>query len=164
LPVMMMIDDHDHDAFTWSRSCKWSIFKRSKDFNIVACSPKVGISESERVSVARQRPGIHVSCTTEVTFSWQRPGKCLFSQQGKELCHENGGINCSIRCSLVGKPSSYERGCIHEQNRTEVGIEAKSSEAKFRVQNWRHRTEVRGESRRPEVQDADNSEGFGIQK
>jgi hypothetical protein len=106
------------------------------DIHIVACRLNAEISESERASIARQRPSSHVSCTTEVTFSWQWQGKCLFSQQRKERFHDDGGINCSIRCSLVGKPRSYERECIHEQN-TEIGIEAKSSEAKF--------TEVRTE-------------------
>jgi hypothetical protein len=87
--------------------------------------------------------GIHVSCTTEVTFSWQRPGKCLFSQQRKERFHYNGGINCSIRCSLVGKPSSYERECICEQNTedrrsTELRGAVQGSEARIEgtEQKW----------------------------
>jgi hypothetical protein len=105
-----------------SADCNFLITANVMIYN-VACRLKAGISESQRASIARQRPGSHVSCTIEVTFSWQRLGKCLFSQQQKKRFHDNGGINCSIRRSLVGKPSSYERECIRDQN-TEVRIEA----------------------------------------
>jgi hypothetical protein len=89
----------------------------------VACRLKAGIFESERASIARQRPDSHVSYTTQVMLSWQRPGESLFSQQREERFHDNGGINYSIRCSLVGKPSSYGRG----QNCTHTCVEAGSN-------------------------------------
>jgi hypothetical protein len=85
------------------------LLRKKSVYVIVACRLKAGISKSERASIARQRPGSHPSCPMEVKFSRQRPHKCLFSQQRKERLHDNGGINCSIRWSLVGKPSSYER-------------------------------------------------------
>jgi hypothetical protein len=113
----------------------------------VACRLKAGISESERASIARQRPGSHVSCTTELTFSWQRPGKCLFSQLRKERFHDNGGINCSIRCSLVGKPSSYKRGqnFIQKTDGRIPKSELKSIVVS-RVKNWRQSSEVKSKS------------------
>jgi hypothetical protein len=103
--------------------------------NTVACPLKAGIPESERQSIARQRPGSHVSCTIEVTFPWHRQGKRLFSQQQKELFYDNGGINSSIRCSLVGKPSSYERERVREQTQR---WEESSEDQRCKTRGIRH--------------------------
>jgi hypothetical protein len=47
----------------------------------------------------------------------------MFPAQSRWRFHDNGGITCSIRCSLVGKPSSYERGQNRTQN-SEFRVEA----------------------------------------
>jgi hypothetical protein len=112
---------------------------------IVVCRLKAGISDSERASIVRQRLGSQ----PDNTYITDR----FHGNENQNQCSSCGNEYASYRCVQKSETEPLNK-CLLDRLIVEYN----------RPSGRENRTEVRGESRRPEVQDADNSEGFGIQK